>query len=60
MLSIDGGLLRCWRRTARKLGSMLVEKWFDWLGEMKKERREEENGRIAPAKGKSDDQECGR
>ena len=37
-----------------------MQKWYDWLGEMKKKDERKKIGIIAPAKVKSDDQECGR
>ena len=41
MLTTDCGSLSCWRRTVRKLGSMLdgktpCKKSYDWLEDMKK------------------------
>ena len=64
MPKIEGGLRSCWRQTARKLGTIQERKkpckngmfgWRSW-----QEGRKEKNGRIASAKGESDDQECGR
>ena len=43
MPKIDGGLLICWRQTARKRGSISeeeeahVQKWYNMIGESEKE-----------------------
>ena len=41
-------------------GEEIIQIWYVWLEEMRKENEKRKGGRIASAKGESDDQECGR
>ena len=37
-----------------------MQKWYDWLEDMKKKDEKEKDGEDASAKGGANDQECGR
>ena len=68
MLTTVGGLMSCWRQTARRRGSIQKKKKSCINGIIccKNEKRKmtderwKKDGRIASTKGESNDQECGR
>ena len=64
MPKIDGGLLSCWRHTARSKAPSRRgrnhAKMIFLVGENEEEDEKRKDGRNAPTKGESDDQKCGR